>query len=63
MRSPTRVPPGWREVRGEFAELGGFAGAVQAFEGEEESAGHKSRLQGTGYGLQGTGVQSLEFRV
>ena len=39
------------EVRGEFAELRRFAGAVQAFEGEEEA--HKGRLQGTGCRVQG----------
>ena len=55
------------EVRGEFAELRRFAGAVQAFEGEEESARHNSRVQGGGCRVQGLrvelGFRSLEFRV
>ncbi len=55
------------EVRGEFAELRGFAGAIQAFEGEEEATRHNSRVQGGGCRVQGLrvelGFQSLEFRV
>jgi hypothetical protein len=50
-------------VRGEFAELGGFAGAVQAFEGEEETARHGNRVQVTGCRLQPFGVWVSGFRV
>jgi hypothetical protein len=53
------------EVRGEFAELRGFSGTVQAFEGEEETTRHKDRLQGTGCRVQGlrAGVSVSEFGV
>jgi hypothetical protein len=33
---------------GELAELGGFAGAVEALDGEEEAAGHRDRVQRAG---------------
>jgi hypothetical protein len=34
-------------MRGELAQLSGFAGAVEALEGKEETP-HRDRLQGTG---------------
>jgi len=51
------------EVRGEFAELRRFSGAIQALEGEEESARHEDRLQGTGCRVQAFEVWSSGFRV
>jgi hypothetical protein len=46
------------KMRGEFAELSRFAGAIQALKGEEKTSRHGNRVQGAGNRVQGLRVES-----